>query len=170
MIALFVISMAANVNAQGRGHQKGHERNHGKQHDSRGHHKDHDWKHERKDHHDHDYDRHYDRGHSHHDRREVYVVPRHDRYCHHAPVVVRHHHPRPRYVYYRDYDVYYDTHNSVYISYSGRNWTASASLPIALHHVDVHRAVRMEVDYDHDDFPSYLERSRPVYRRIYTGP
>ena len=157
MIALLIISMAGNVNAQGRGHKKGHGRNHAGQHDNRGHHDQ-----DRKGHHDH-YDRHY------HDRHQVHVVHHHDRYCHHTPVVVRHYRPRPRYVYYRDYDVYYDTRNSVYISYSGRNWTVGASLPVALHRVDVNRAVRMEVDYDSDDFPRYLERSRPAYRRIYTG-
>jgi hypothetical protein len=169
MITLLIVSMAGNVSAQGRGHQKGHERNHAGQH-NKGHHNDRDWEHDRKGHHDHDYDRHYDRGYSHHhDRRQVHVVQHHDQYCHQAPVAVRHHHPRPRYIYYRDYDVYYDNHNSVYISYSGRSWTVSASLPVALNRVDVHHAVRMEVDYDHDDFPRYLERSRPAYRRIYTS-
>lgn len=78
-------------------------------------------------------------------------------------------HSRPRYVYFRDYDVYHDMHRNVYISWSGRNWTVSTSIPVALRHVDVHRTVRMEVDYDYDDFDAYLKRGRPSYRRIYTG-
>ena len=57
----------------------------------------------------------------------------------------------------------------VYISFSGRNWTVSTDLPLALHHVDVRRTVRMEVDYEHDDLPVYLERDRPSYRRVFTG-
>jgi len=158
MVVLLIIGMAGNVNAQGRGHHKGHERNH--QHNN-GHHNDHDWKYDRggDGHHYNNYDR------RHHPGYEVRRVVHHR----HAPVVVHHYAARPRYIYYRDYDVYYDTRNSVYISYSGRNWTVSANLPVALHHVDVHRAVRMEVAYEQDDFPRYLERSRPSYRRIYTG-
>lgn len=81
---------------------------------------------------------------------------------------MRHHHSRPRYVYYRDYNVYHDLHRDVYISYSGRHWSVSASLPVVLHHVEARRAVRMEVDYHADDFPGYLERNRPTYTRIYT--
>lgn len=79
-----------------------------------------------------------------------------------------HRHSRPRYVYYRDYNVYHDLHHNVYISYSGRNWSVSASLPVVLHRVDARRAVRMEVDYFDDDFTAYLERDRPTYTRIYT--
>jgi hypothetical protein len=83
--------------------------------------------------------------------------------------VVVHHHTRPRYIYYRDYDVYYDTDRSVYITWSGRNWSLSTSLPVVLHRVDVRRAVRMEVDYYDDNFAAYLEAGRPVYRRVYAG-
>ncbi|HET9487555.1 MAG TPA: hypothetical protein VFO54_08975, partial [Chryseosolibacter sp.] len=169
MIALMIISMAGNVNAQGRGHHKAHDRkgagNHGN------HHSKHEWKGDS--HHNRGYAHPHDRSYAyHHDHRpqvRTVVYHHHDSYCHHEPVVVTHYHERPRYVYYRDYDVYYDMRREVYISYSGRNWTVSASLPVALHHVDVHRAVRLEVDYQHDDFPVYLQRSRPSYRRIYTG-
>ncbi|MGC1240877.1 MAG: hypothetical protein WA874_04770 [Chryseosolibacter sp.] len=169
MIALFVVSIAGNVNAQGRGHHNGNERSRAGNHE-KDHHK--DWKHDRKEgSHHRDYDHRHDRGYSHnHDRRHEHHPAVHHRHEHrHAPVVVRHYHPRPRYIYYRDYDVYHDLDRNVYISYSGRNWSVSASLPVVLHRVDVHRAVRMEVDYDQDDFPRYLERSRPAYRRIYTG-
>jgi hypothetical protein len=82
---------------------------------------------------------------------------------------VVHHYERPRYIYYRDYDVYYDCHRSVYISYSGRNWTVSASLPVVLHRVDIHHATRVEVDYYEDDFVTYLDRGRPMYGGVYVG-
>lgn len=164
MIALVILGMAGNVSAQGRGHQKGHERDRAGKHEKKDHHHEgyrkHDVKH---DHHDRRHDGY--RGHHHHpsDHR---VVHRHERYHHHEPVVAR---SSPRYIFYRDYDVYYDLHRNVYISYSGRNWTISAGIPVTMRRADVHRAVRMEVDYDHDDFARYLERSRPSYRRIYTG-
>lgn len=159
MMAFLIISKAGNVNAQGKGHHKGHHRNEDR------HGRSHEWEYDRRNNHACDHDYHHGRGHGHHHgQHEVRrVVHYHD----HAPVVVRHY--APRYIYYRDYDVYYDRHNSVYISYSGRNWTVSANLPVVLRRVDVHRAVRMEVDYDHDDFSGYLERNRPSYRRIYTG-
>ena len=163
MIALFIISMAANANAQRRGHQNGKERNRADHYEKRGH--DHDRKHGRhkghglKDNHDH-------KVHRHHHTRVIHPVVKHRHYEH---VAARHYHPRPRYIYYRDYNVYYDLHRNVYISYSGRNWSLSTSLPVALHRVDTRRAVRMEVDYYQDDFPRYLERERPVFRGMYTA-
>lgn len=160
MIALLIISMAGNVQGQGRGHNKGHER----YEEKRGHHQPRGGKH--------DHDRHRDK-HAHHwyERHDHHPAVHHrqGRYHDHGPVAVRNYHARPRYVYYRDYDVYYDTHREVYISYAGRNWSVSASVPVALRRVDVHRAVRMEVDYDRDDFHIYLEKNRPTYRRIYTA-
>jgi hypothetical protein len=150
LIAIMIISMAGNANAQGRGHQKSKER-HGADHPNKHDRHKHGW---------------HSNGHDHHrhGERQVRVV-----HYHHEPVVVRHYHERPRYIYYRDYDVYYDFQENVYFSYSGRNWTVSASLPVVLRRVDTRRAVRMEVDYDRDDFHAYLASSRPVYRRMYTG-
>ncbi len=169
MTALFIISMSSNVKAQGRGHHKGHPRNHEGNDEKK--HNNNYRQHDEDDHDDDDDDDHHDRHYSANRRPQGHHVynHRHDRYCHHAPVVVHHYPSRPRYIYYRDYDVYYDYHRQVYISYSGRNWGVSASLPFAMHHVDRRRAVRMEVDYDHDDFPGYLESRRPAYRRVYRG-
>jgi hypothetical protein len=72
---------------------------------------------------------------------------------------------QPRYVYYRDYDVYYDNHRSVYISYSGRSWTITKALPVGMRHVNIRATKRFEVDYHDDDFPRYLETRRPSYGR-----
>lgn len=154
LIAIVIIILAGNANAQGRGHQKSKERHRADHHNKHDGHK-HGWHSNGHDHHCRDH---------HHGERQVRVV-----HYHHEPVVVRHYHERPRYIYYRDYDVYYDFQNNVYFSYSGRNWTVSASLPVVLRRVDTRRAVRMEVDYDRDDFHTYLASSRPVYRRMYTG-
>ena len=165
MIALAIIGMAGNAQAQGRGHQNDHAQNRvGDQQKW-------SYNNERKQDkiHRNDNGKRYNRSHPDYRRREVHtIVHHHDRYCNHAPVVARRYHTRPHYIYYRDYDVYYDFHRNVYISYSGRNWTVSTSLPRGLYRVDLGRAVRMEVDYDLDDFPVYLERSRPTYRRVYT--
>lgn len=155
MIAVATISMTGSVSAQGRGHQKDEHRAH--HHDRRDHDRNHEW-HSKK------HDKHGRHHHRHNEKREVHVVHHHPH-----PVVVSHYHQRPRYIYYRDYDVYYDFHRNVYISYSGRNWTVSTSLPVVLHRVDRRRAVQMEVDYDRDDFRAYLDRGRPAYRRVYTG-
>mgnify|MGYP007022268389 CR=1 FL=1 len=110
-------------------------------------------------------DPHHHNHHRDHNRHEVRPVHHyHDQYCDHRPVVV-HHYSGPRYVYYRDYDVYYDCHRSVYISYSGRSWTMSAALPISMRHVNIRSTRRFEVDYYDDDFPRYLETRRPSYGR-----
>ena len=66
----------------------------------------------------------------------------------------------PRYVYYRDYNVYYDCHRDVYITLSGRNWAVSTNVPLALarHDHDRHIVRSIDVDYYDDDLPRYLER------------
>lgn len=111
-----------------------------------------------------------DRDHDHHhhnDHKKVVHV------YHHRPapverrvVVHHHHHTRPRYVYYRDYDVYYDCDRQVFISFSGRNWAVSIERPMRMHHVDIYRASRVDVDYYNDDFAEYLEQKRP-HGRVY---
>lgn len=164
MTAVLFISFAANVNAQGRGQHKKSEREHQAKHVREDYHDkyhpgDHKWK---NDHYRHDTDR---RVRHHYGRHAAHY---HDHHCSHARVVTRYD-ERPRYVYYRDYDVYHDVRRNVYINWSGRNWVVSASLPVALYRVDKRRAVRMEVDYYHDDLTSYLMSGRPVYSRIYTG-
>lgn len=157
-MVVFVIGFASETNAQGKGHHDGKDRRddrygrHGGDQHGKG-----DWQHDQ---HEHRYDK---REHKHkHCRSHTHAVH------HHAPVVIKHYHERPRYMYYRDYDVYYDSHRDVYITWSGRNWIVSASLPVVLRRVDRRRAVRMEVDYVRDDFPSYLQTHKPSYRRIYT--
>lgn len=144
MIAFAFITLAGGVNAQGRGHHKGHDEHHGHHYDHRGFG---DYRHAEA-------------------RRVVYHD--HDRYYGRPVIVVRDYRPRPRYIYYRDYDVYYDLERRAYITYSGRNWSVSASLPVALRRVELSRATRLEVGYVRDDLPSYLDRSRPVYTRVYT--
>jgi hypothetical protein len=91
----------------------------------------------------------------------------HHHECRHETVVTYHQMPsRPRYIYYRDYDVYYDYHNSVYISLSRRGWTVSKVVPVSMTYVDLRRAKRYEVQYHDDDFVTYLDRrGRPHYGR-----
>jgi hypothetical protein len=79
------------------------------------------------------------------------------------PVVVVPRYQQPRYVYYRDYDVYYDCRQNVYIYYSGRSWSVSNGVPMVMRHVNVRTAPRYEVNYYDDDFPRYLENNRPSY-------
>ena len=161
VILVLIIGVGSDASAQGRGYHRGHEKKYdNNKHDHRDRDdggRDRDW--------DYRDNNHHPRG---HDRRHVQHVyhHRHDRYCNHTPVVV-HHYTRPRYVYYRDYDVYYDCRNNVYISYSGRSWTVSAAIPLMMRQVNIRTAKRYEVDYHDDDFPRYLERRRPSYGREY---
>jgi hypothetical protein len=108
-------------------------------------------------------------GHYHHYRHKQNQSRHHgyDRYCERPPVAVHHYHRRsPRYVYYRDYNVYYDCHREVYITYSGRNWTMSTSIPVGMTRIDITRVHRLGVDYYEDDFPRYLETKRPSYVQV----
>ena len=58
---------------------------------------------------------------------------------------------KTRYVYFKDYDVYYDHERSVYISLAGRDWQISAQLPMNLRGVDLQAAVKIDLDLDGDD-------------------
>lgn len=146
MIIIFLIGSNMDSAAQGRGNGHGHRKDH---HSSR-----HGKYNDRC---SYDYDQHY-----HHNGSRDYEYRR-------APVERVVYHRAPRYVYYRDYDIYYDSHRSVYISFSGRNWMATASLPVVMQRVNIESAVRMDVDYYEDNFLQYLERRRPSYINIQAG-
>jgi len=157
-LVMFLIAAVTTAQAQRRGHDHNqHDNNRGGQGNGYGH-GNHDRDYDRN---RHDYRDHYDR----HDRRDV-VVYHH--YCPApAPRVVNHYYyDRPRYVYYRDYDVYYDCHRQVFISFSGRNWTVSVNRPVCMDRVDIYRAAQVNVNYYDDDFPVYLDQQRP-HGRVY---
>ena len=197
-LAVILITLGGNYSAtaQGRGHKYGHDKRNNGQNDNRdrGNRGDNDdrgngWDKKDNDRHDRDGHGKWDRGdngnhygHRKGDNRWDYDRRRdnnwerrnvrhyhhtHDRYCGHTVVV--HNYSRPRYIYYRDYDVYYDCHRSVYISYSGRSWTVSTALPIMMRNVNIRAANRFEVDYWDDNLPVYLERRRPACDRVYYG-
>lgn len=122
-----------------------------------------------------------------HDERNQYTFDHHhNSYCHHDAhryperyVTYRHHRSGPpawapaygyryntRYIYYRDYNVYYDCHRDVFITWTGRNWAFTTRIPDAMCHVDFRTATVAGIDYWHDDFDFYLDRKRPAYVRI----
>lgn len=68
-----------------------------------------------------------------------------------------------RYVYYKDYNVYYDCHRNVFIVWTGRNWGVTKRIPEYMNRIDFNRASVRGVEYWDDDFDSYLQRRRPAY-------
>ena len=70
---------------------------------------------------------------------------------------------KARYVYFKDYDVYYDHERSIYIVLSGNDWEVTAKLPVVLKGVDLRRAAKVDLDYSGDD-PQSLHK---VHRRKY---
>lgn len=155
-MVLFLLAAITTAEAQhrGRDHDNGRDRGRGQGNgNGRGHSK-------------HYEDRDHDHHHYHNDHKKVVHVYHHRPAPERRVVVHHHHHTRPRYVYYRDYDVYYDCDRQMFISFSGRNWTVSVAKPMRMHHVDIYRASRVDVDYYNDDFPEYLEQKRP-HGRVY---
>jgi hypothetical protein len=153
VIAMTIFGGSMVVSAQGRGNdRKEKSRNHSGQGERN--HGDRDRDNDRddrrgNDRHDHD-DRYaggrHGHGYGHHNHGRNRYYGREVHYHNPRPVIV-HHHVRPRYVYYRDYDVYYDCDNSVYISFSGRGWTVTREIPRSMRYVDVKRVKRYRVDY-----------------------
>lgn len=179
-LAIILIAFSGySASAQGRGHQYGRERDKRDQRDNDNRdrnrndnrNKDKDWNKGNDKKWSYGDNNRHDRHHDHHnrERRDVrHYYHSHDRYCNHQPVVV-HHYVKPRYIYYRDYDVYYDCHKSVYISYSGGSWGVSGAIPLFMRSVDMRRASRWEVSYWDDNLPGYLQRNRPSCDREYFG-
>lgn len=153
-----VLMIGADVFAQGRGNGRGDDKH---KHD---HKRDRDWDNHRgrNDNHRNDWDR-FDR-----DSRRDWRGPTHDRhgrrYSYHRPphwAPAHGYHYRPvRYVYYRDYNVYYDCYRGVYVTLSGRNWVYTHRIPAHMHRADFHRITYIDLDYFDDDLPWYLDRRR----------
>lgn len=132
-------------------------------------------------------------GHEQHERNQKHDsdkrehAQRNDHYDHHHGDRSRHHHnsawkrhehprltpwshaprTRTRYVYFKDYNVYYDYRRHVYMSLAGRNWMFSTELPLAMRNVNVHHIVYAEVDYYGDDL-YYYHTHNPHYVKIYS--
>jgi hypothetical protein len=110
------------------------------------------------------------RGHGHH-KHMNHCDDRQSRH-HHCNVREYHcceHHHKPRYVYYRSYDVYYDQQRSVYISFTGRNWSVSAEVPQRMRNVHHYENEYEVVTYEGDDLPEHLERKGPYHRHDYAS-
>jgi hypothetical protein len=166
MLIMLMSGAATDLLAQGRGH--------GRKHDNPGQHKktERDW--DRGNHRDDG--RHYDR-HDHRDSHDDYSS-RNNRYYHHKSYVKYHHRHdhrwapayghryNTRYIYYRDYDVYYDCYRDVFVTWTGRNWIITSRIPDAIVRVDFRRTAVVGVDYWDDDFDFYLARRRPAFVSI----
>ncbi|HEX5171274.1 MAG TPA: hypothetical protein VFW11_18990 [Cyclobacteriaceae bacterium] len=84
-----------------------------------------------------------------------------DRYYHYnTNSWIRQHHPNinTRYVYFRDYNVYYDYKRHVYMTLSGRNWLLTSDIPLVMRSVEPHRIVYVNADYAGDDLFNYHAR------------
>jgi hypothetical protein len=98
-----------------------------------------------------------------------YVTYRHHRHSHPSWAPAYGYRYNTRYIYYHDYNVYYDCHRDVFMVWTGRNWRLSAHIPDAMLRVDFHRTRVYGVNYWDDDFDFYLERRRPSYLSISAG-
>ena len=139
-------------NGKGKGNAYGHDKHHKKEYDHR--------PQRGNDHHVYDRYDHYSSRESHgnthrYGHKQIYHRPPHWAYGHHHG-----HRNNVRYVYYRDYDVYWDCHRGVYITLSGRNWIYSQQIPVHMRHANFGRIAVIDLDYFDDDLPYYLERRR----------
>jgi hypothetical protein len=74
--------------------------------------------------------------------------------------------PAVRYVYYRDYDVYFDQVKHGYYTFNGRRWIFSTTRPAIIKHVDLARAPHVVEVYHQDDFGRHLNNVRPMGRPV----
>jgi hypothetical protein len=173
MMILLLSGFTSELQAQGRGNGKG-QGNNKENHPGRGHNKSkpHSKGHDKydRDRGSYDHNHHNQWSHGHRDTRQ-YHQKRYVTYNHHrhgAPLwaPAYGHRYNTRYIYYRDYNVYYDCHRDVFLTWSGRHWVVTARVPDVICHVDFRRAMVVGVDYWGDDFNFYLERKRPSYVSI----
>ena len=74
-----------------------------------------------------------------------------------------------RYIYYRDYNLYYDCYRNAFVVWTGRNWVVTSRAPDFMYQVNFADARIQGVDYWEDDFDFYLQNKRPGYSSIYAG-
>lgn len=67
-----------------------------------------------------------------------------------------------RYIFYEEYNIYYDCHRDRFILWTGRNWVATTRVPQVMARIDFNRSRVSGVDYWEDDFDFYLQRRRPA--------
>lgn len=142
MLAGVLLATLASTDVFAQGKRKGHDKHH--HFDNRHHKRDRDWDDDRDDR----YNRHHHAYHRYDRSRAPYWAPAHG------------HRAKTRYVYFRDYDVYYDYHRGMYVSWTGRDWVYSRYTPICVERVDLRRAVFVDIDYWDDDLIRYLNNRR----------
>jgi hypothetical protein len=145
LTATFLMGLNLQSGAQSRGRDRGHEQHQaGNQHNGSYHN-------------DRNYSHNNDRHASYYDHRgSAYNQPSYRRLPPQRVVVYQQH--APRYVYYRDYNVYYDYTRNAYISFSGRNWVVTTTAPVGMRYVNRSGLNCSNIDYYNDDFPQYLDR------------
>lgn len=156
VVGLLVVSM--NVNAQGRngqGRGKGKEWNNG---GGRDHDKDwNDWN-DRDNRGDHPkYDNRFRNNNYRSYHRPPHWAPAHGYF------------KKPRYVFYRDYNVYYDCFRGVFITFTGRNWVYSQQMPHRMNRVNFDRIYWIDLDYYDDDLPGYIQRRSRGFINVGVG-
>ena len=62
-------------------------------------------------------------------------------------------HHGDRFIYYPEYEIYYDTHNEVYVYFGGDGWEVSVGLPLPIRNVHIHRARRVLVEHIYYERP-----------------
>jgi hypothetical protein len=185
LLAVLMLGVVSTMNAQGRGNGRDNNpgRGHGKENPGRGHEKresparGRDKKFEHRDN-DRDRDHHVRDNRDSRDSRFShnwdYRNRRHVTYTYHryrrpmwAPVYGYHY--NTRYIYYNDYNVYYDCHRDVFLTWTGRRWVVTHVVPDFMIHLNFNNAVVSGVDYWNDDFDFYLAKRRPTYVSIRAG-
>lgn len=68
-----------------------------------------------------------------------------------------------RYIFYEDYNLYYDCHRDVFVLWTGHVWVTTSRVPKVMYRIDFNRTRIRGVDYWDDDLDRYLNRKRPVY-------
>ena len=70
---------------------------------------------------------------------------------------------KTRYVYFRDYGVYYDNTRGVYISLHDGKWEVTARIPVTLLEVDLKAAVKIDLDLDTDTPQKFYNEHKKKY-------
>jgi len=69
-------------------------------------------------------------------------------------------HVKTRYIYYDDYDMYYDHQRQVYLYINNGSWTVSANIPYHLRRVDISQVRSYNVNYTGSDPYRYQQQHR----------
>ena len=69
---------------------------------------------------------------------------------------------KTRYVFFKDYDMYYDQQRKIYVYLKNGNWELGASIPAFLQSVDLNAAIKIDIELESDQPEQHFKEHKKL--------